>query len=240
MSNNELTGFILVNKPKGLTSFQCVKHLKRLLPKGTKIGHAGTLDPFATGLLVVAITRAATREIDKLLNLDKEYLVTAKLGELTDTLDYTGTILETADANQVTKQNIILAIKALGSSYIQIPPAYSALKHKGQPLYKLARTKQINEKEMEDVLKAKQRMVTIHNIELITFDSPYFTFKAHVSKGTYIRSLANDIAKQCNNIATTYKLQRTKIGSFSLEKAVNLDKIQSIDDIKEYLAPGFS
>ncbi|MBU1007502.1 tRNA pseudouridine(55) synthase TruB [Candidatus Dependentiae bacterium] len=228
------TGYLLINKPKDITSFDCIRHIKKILNAGrkVKIGHAGTLDPFATGLLIVCIGRDATKTISHLLNLDKTYVVKAKLGERTDTLDCTGRMVETSNV-QIQKQEIELAIKNLGSSYMQTPPIYSALKHQGQPLYKLVREKKLTEKQLAEIIKAKSRTVTIHNIKLLNYASPYFSFKAQVSKGTYIRSLSNDIAQKAGSIATTYELERTKIGSISLTKATRLDMLKSVDDIQK-------
>jgi tRNA pseudouridine55 synthase len=164
---------------------------------------------------------------------DKEYLVKAKLGELTDTLDLTGKVLATQQVAQILKnQDIENAIKALGSSYIQTPPIYSALKHQGKPLHELAREQKIETEALEKIVQAKSRQVEIYKTELISVDLPFFTFKAHVSKGTYIRSLANDIAQKLGLNATTYELVRTAIGNYKLEAAVNLGDLKTVDDIK--------
>ena len=232
-----MTGFLLIDKPKDITSFQCVNHIKKIInarKNKIKVGHAGTLDPFATGLLIICVGREATRELTNMLTLDKTYLVKAKLGELTDTLDLTGEIVENIDKIP-TEQEIERAIDALGHEYVQTPPIYSALKHKGQPIYKLAREKNLDQEELEKIVKEKSRTVKLHEIKLLGYEAPFFTFSAHVSKGTYIRSLANDIAKQAGSCATTHELERTKIGNISLENAVSLDKIQTIEDVEKNL-----
>jgi len=247
-----MTGYLLINKsafakasadrPENITSFQCVNHIKKIIRQATKekikIGHAGTLDPFATGLLIICVGRQATKKISNFLNLDKTYLVKAKLGELTDTLDKTGAIVEEEKEQTspaISKNALEGAIRALGAEYVQTPPIYSALKHEGQPLYKLAREKSVDQSKLEEIIKSKSRVVKLYKVELLEYEPPFFTFIAHVSKGTYIRSLANDIAKLAGSCATTYELERTKIGDFSVKDAVSLDKIKTIEDIKKYL-----
>lgn len=236
MQNIDITGTLLINKPAGITSYDCIRHIKKILrPNKPKIGHAGTLDPFASGLLIICIGRQATKNIDNLIGKDKEYLVKAKLGELTDTLDLTGNIIEkTIIPENLTKQ-LRSVFNHFEKSYIQTPPAYSALKFNGEPLYKLARENKISAEELAKITQAKKREVFIYRLELLNFDSPFLSFKAHVSKGTYIRSLANDISQKLNLPATTYELCRTQIGDFKLEQAVKLEEIQSIDDIKKVL-----
>ncbi|HEB41679.1 MAG TPA: tRNA pseudouridine(55) synthase TruB, partial [Candidatus Dependentiae bacterium] len=131
------TGFLLLNKPPHITSFACINHIKKIIQEKIKIGHAGTLDPFATGLLIIAIGRQATRNIRYLSTLDKEYIAKAKLGELRNTFDCTGSVTQTMQTTGITEKNLRQAIYSLGSSYKQVPPIYSALKHQGTPLYKL-------------------------------------------------------------------------------------------------------
>ena len=234
MQELNFSGLLKINKPAGITSYDCIRHIKRILKAKTKIGHAGTLDPFASGLMLICIGRQATKTVDQLMTQDKEYLVKAKLGELTDTLDLTGKVLATQQvAQKLTAQDIEQAIKALGSSYLQTAPVYSALKHQGNPLHELAREQKMESAELEKIVQAKSRQVEIYKIELISVDLPFFTFKAHVSKGTYIRSLANDIAQKLGLNATTYELVRTKIGNYSLEQAVLLTDLKSAEDIQK-------
>ena len=225
-------GYLLINKPKNMTSFDVVKQIKKIINKKIKIGHAGTLDPFATGLLIVCVGREATRSISNFVDLDKVYVVKAKLGELTDSLDFTGQILETK-TKIPNKSEILEAIKKIGKKYIQTPPIYSALKHKGKPLYKLARSKVMTEEELQKIIKQKSREVEIFSLELIDFEPPFFSFRAKVSKGTYVRSLANDIAQIAQSCATTYEIQRVKIGPFSLEKSVDLNKLKTVEDVQD-------
>lgn len=237
MQEHSTTGFLLINKPKDITSFGVVKRLQKIIGRKTKIGHTGTLDPFATGLLIIAIDRSATKHVDQFLKLDKVYIAQGKLGELTDTLDYTGMIIEVNNANNVDQASLETAIKKLGSSYTQTPPIYAALKHKGQPLYKLARQNKLSTKELTKITRAKQREVTLHALTLLTCKPPFFTIKAHVSHGTYIRSLVNEIAQLAGSVATTYELERTAIGPFNIEDAVDLDEIKNLENVKKFLQP---
>jgi tRNA pseudouridine55 synthase len=236
MQEINFSGILKINKPKGITSYDCIRHIKRILKTKTKIGHAGTLDPFASGLMLVCIGREATKSIDKILIQDKEYVVKAKLGELTDTLDLTGKILQTQPVKTVTAQELEKAIKALGSSYIQTPPIYSALKHEGTPLYELAREQKLEATALEKITQKKSRLVELYKIEILSIELPFFTFRTHVSKGTYVRSLANDIAQKMGLTATTYELTRTKIGNFILEDAVDLAELKTVDDVRRQMA----
>ncbi|MBD3272863.1 tRNA pseudouridine(55) synthase TruB [Candidatus Dependentiae bacterium] len=230
----EKSGFLLINKPKNISSYDCIRHLKRIIKRKIKIGHAGTLDNFATGLLIIGIGRKATKNMDIFLNSDKEYFVTGKFGVLTDTLDITGEILKE-------KSKIILinelkeTIKNFPNKYIQVPPIYSALKFKGKSLYKLAREKKISEKDLEKIIQTKKREVYIYKLNLINYNFPFFSLKTKVSKGTYIRSLVNDIAKELNTFATCSELKRTKIGNLSLSNSIKLNSIKTLKDIENKL-----
>jgi len=231
-------GFLLINKPSGISSFGCVLHLKKFIGKKIKIGYAGTLDPFASGLLVVAIGRKATRSISSIVTMDKAYIAMGKLGEMTDTFDYTGNIIDT-NSKKISEDVIRNVVNSFNTSYEQIPPIYSALKYKGTPLYKLARKSQINASEIESIIQKKRRTVYIHELKLISFDFPFFTISACVSHGTYIRSLINDIALSVGSFATTYSLERISIGSFSLENAIEPRKMQNIVDINRFILSDF-
>ncbi len=231
------TGFLLINKPKGYSSFGCIKHIRKIIEatkKDIKIGHAGTLDNFATGLLIIAIGRDSTKTINNLSNQNKEYIATGKIGELTDTLDLTGNILEKNNI-EVSKKDITNILKNFTKNYIQTPPIYSALKFNGKNLYKLARKKMVSDKELEKIISTKKRTVSIHKISLIDYKYPFFTIKTNVSKGTYIRSLINDIAKRLGSCATCYELTRTKIGNISLDQAIELNNLKTIEDLENNL-----
>lgn len=236
MTEQITPGFILVNKPAGITSFGCVYAFKRLLPKKTKVGHTGTLDDFASGLLIICIGRPATRLSSALMGCDKEYVVKAKLGEQSDSLDLTGKNIQAMPYDlSITADMLKKAMMSLCPSYIQIPPIYSALKFEGDPLYKLARVKKVEQEVLDQIVKQKGREVFIKEIELLSFEAPFFTFRARVSKGTYVRSLAHDIAQKLGTAATTYELDRTKINIFDVQEAIALSQIQGETSLEKYM-----
>ena len=237
MEKEKIAGFLLINKPKGISSFAVVRHVKKLLGRRIRVGHTGTLDPFATGLLIIAIDRSATRQSERFITLDKTYIAKAKLGELTDTLDLVGTVLQKEKVESLTQEKLEAALASLGSSYLQIPPIYSALKHEGVPLYILARQKKLSDEELQAITKHKEKEVQLHKLTLLDFSPPFFTLKAQVSHGTYIRVLVNDIAKRAGTVATTYDLERTNIGPFSLDRAIYLQQLNSREDVEKFLIP---
>ena len=240
-------GFLLINKPTGMSSYGCIGYLKRILKQKIKIGHAGTLDPFASGLLIVALGREATRLLSRIMVMEKTYVATGKCGELTDTLDYTGTIVSTC-AHIPLEKEIKTSLLSFGSSYEQIPPLYSALKHQGARLYALARHNVMSTQELQSIAESKRRTVQLYELQLLSYESPQFTIQARVSHGTYIRTLVNDIAvracpssfdelrmsgeqSRAGSCATTYQLARTAIGPFDLSQATDLMAIKTVDDI---------
>jgi len=224
-----MNGIIFINKPSGITSFDCIRQLKALLPHKTKIGHGGTLDPFASGLLIIGIGKG-TQMLHTALDLSKTYLVKAKLGELTDTLDRTGTITQECP---IPDQIDFAAWAAqLMPEYTQAPPIYSNVKHKGQALHKIARAGIMNEETLAAIAQERSKVCKIFSFHVIETNPPFVTFLAQVSKGTYIRSLANDIAQKGKTTATVYELTRTAIGDISLKDAVLLDKFTSRIDIE--------
>jgi len=231
MKNSMIEGVILLNKPVDATSFDCIRHLKKLLPRKTevgrlKIGHAGTLDPFATGLLIICIGRAATRHIKDFMGMPKKYTATAKIGQVTDSLDNTGTLIETESLPLPTTAVLQSAIASFGGGYEQTPPAYSALKFNGKPLYELARKGKISDEQMAKITTAKKRDVTLYDCKLDEHDDDSFTVTATVSQGTYIRTLLHDIAQRAGSTgATTHQLHREAIGHFDCSQAVSLDDI---------------
>lgn len=235
LHNDELTGFLIINKPQNAPSFKAISHLRRITNnKKLKAGYAGTLDPFATGLLIVGIGRKATQLLHDITRWDKKYIARAKLGERTDTLDLTGEVLEWCSAT-VNEHQIQAAIGHLGKHYTQTPPIYSALKHNGVPLYHLARHKKQNQADLQDVLDAKARPVQLYSITLTDFEYPWFTIYAHVSHGTYIRTLVDDIARNAHSCATTHELARTAIGNVNLEDSINLSALETVQDLVENL-----
>lgn len=236
MNTSVKSGFLLINKPCGISSYGCIGHIKRILKQKIKIGHAGTLDPFASGLLVVAIGREATRLVSQVMVMEKTYVATGKCGELTDTLDLTGTVVLTS-AVIPTEQQIKDAIVSFGSCYEQIPPLYSALKHQGDRLYDLVRRGTVSADELQTVAETKKRTVQFYEFSLVSYEAPFFTIKARVSHGTYIRTLINDIAVRAGSCATTHALERTAIGHFSIDQAVTLNDLNTIEDINRLIIP---
>ncbi len=232
-------GFILINKPVGRTSFSVVAQIKRLLReagvKKPKVGHAGTIDPFATGLLIIAIGREATRCMKYLLRLDKQYCATVQFGLLTDTLDGTGKILQENGYIPKSIDEITQAIESIGSKYMQIPPIYSALKFQGSRLYHVARKNLLTEDETRLMLEKKQREVTIHDIAIDQHENNKAIISTHVSHGTYVRSLMNDIAKKMNTVGTTVALKRTKIGQWKSEDSHDIDIFADYDQLQKYV-----
>lgn len=230
-------GFLLVDKPSGMTSAYCLERIKHALQSKTKVGHGGTLDSFATGLLVVGLGRQATREFSQVMRLDKQYEAMGKLGQLTDTLDFTGTTLQDMPAEHIRYQDLEQAIRALGTEYHQIPPLYSALKYQGKHLSKLVRSQRFSQEELDAIAIEKGRDIHIYNCTLTTYEPPFFSITAHVSHGTYVRCLVNDIAKQLESCATTHSLRRTAIGPFSVTEAKTLAQLNSPESIEAACIP---
>lgn len=232
-----LEKLLLLNKPSDCSSFDCIRRLKPLLPKRTRIGHAGTLDPFATGLLIVCIGRGATKHLSSFMGLPKTYTATAELGRVTTTLDYTGQDIAVPTTALPTEKQLHEALKSFGDSYEQTPPAYSALKHNGTPLYKLARNGKVNEEEMNAILAKKRRSATIYHASLAAVTDKQFTVTATVSQGTYIRTLMHDIAQRAGSSgATTTELHRAAIGPFTSDQALDLDQL-SADTLEQHWQP---
>lgn len=214
-----MDGILLINKEKNLTSRDVVNNLMKIL-NTKKIGHAGTLDPLATGLLVIGVGKG-TKILD-LLTLDtKEYIAVVKMGIQTDTMDITGKVLKVTDNIKLSKEELETVLKSYQKSYEQIVPKYSAVKINGKKLYEYAR----NNIEIE----LPKRLVNIFNIELLDYneDNNEFTFKTLVSKGTYIRSLIDDIGNSLNIDCTMKELVRVKSGKFNLQESFNI-----LDDFK--------
>lgn len=208
-----MDGIILINKEKGLTSRDVVNKISKKL-QIKKVGHAGTLDPIATGLLVIGVGKG-TKILD-LLTLDKkEYIATVSIGFKTDTYDITGNITEENYNYHLDKDKLKNVLDSFKGSYNQEVPKFSAVKIDGKKLYEYAR-KQID-------IELPKRLVTIYKIELLTYNDSEFTFKVLVSKGTYIRSLIHDISLKLNIPMTMKELIRTKSGKFLLENSNLID-----------------
>ena len=209
------SGIIVINKPKDLTSRDVVNIISKNL-NIKKVGHNGTLDPLATGVLVICFGKY-TKLNDLLTSHEKEYIAEVTLGLETDTLDITGKILN-KNTPHITKEEIIKALKNFEKTYNQEVPKYSAVKVSGKKLYEYAR-------EGKEVILPKKE-VTIYQNELLSFTENKFTFKTKVSKGTYIRSLIRDILASLNETGTMSNLKRTQQGIFKLEDSYTLDDIK--------------
>ncbi len=219
-----MDGVINIFKNTGMTSFDVVRIIKKA-SNTKKVGHTGTLDPEASGVLPVCIGKG-TKIIDYIMNSDKVYEVEFKLGIKTTTYDLEGEIIEEKDPSNLTDDTILLAINSFIGEYSQIPPMYSALKQNGVRLYELAR------KGIE--VEREGRLIKIMNIEDIKIDNPYVSMKVKCSKGTYIRSLCYDIGDNLGVGAAMTKLKRTKTSKFTEEDSININDINS-DNINDFI-----
>ena len=211
-----MNGFILVNKKKDMTSRDVVNFLTKIL-NTKKIGHTGTLDPFAEGILLVGVNKGL--KVVKLLNYkDKEYIAKVKLGIKTDTLDITGNILE-EKKEELNKEELALVLKSFIGEYSYEVPIYSAIKVNGKKLYEYAR----NNQKVELPIKNSY----IYDIKLIDFKDNSFTFSVKVSNGTYIRALVRDISKKLNKLMTLEELTRTKVDNLLIENSYTLEDIKN-------------
>lgn len=212
---------LLVDKPQGWTSFDVVNKIRyrlkhRLKVKKIKVGHAGTLDPMATGLLIIC-TGKATKLLHTMQGLDKTYTGTMTLGATTPSFDQETSIDETFPIDHIDAELVEEARQTFMGEISQVPPMFSAIKVDGQPLYKKARKGQI--------VEVQPRKVIITSFEITNIDIPLLEFEVTCSKGTYIRSLANDFGKAMQSGAYLSALRRTRVGSHKIEDAWNLDKL---------------
>lgn len=210
-----MDGIIIIDKEKGYTSRDVVNLVGKYL-NTKKVGHAGTLDPLATGVLVIGVNKGL-KIINLLNNDDKEYIADVKVGVLTDTLDIEGKVLKTSD-KLLDKEKLIDALNSFRGTYLQVVPKYSAVKVNGKRLYEYAR----GNIEVE----LPKREVNIKKIELLEFNKDSFKFRTLVSKGTYIRSLIRDIGEELGIYLTMEDLRRTKQGIFSIDKSYKLKDIE--------------
>ncbi len=220
MQYNDFSGLILVNKPVGITSFKLV-HIIRKKLNVKKAGHCGTLDPLASGLMIV-LAGKYTKLQDKFMKQDKVYHATIRLGLKTDSGDLDGKIISQSDFSHVTKDLIEQVCKSFIGKIKQIPPMYSALKINGQKLYELAR-KGIT-------VDRKPREITIYSIDLTDYQKDNFSIRVKCSSGTYIRTLAEDIGKKLNADTVLINLIREEIGNYKLSDALNIDDIKENDN----------
>ncbi len=216
-----LDGVLLLDKPVGLSSNHALQRAKRALD-AQKAGHTGTLDPFATGLLVCCLGRA-TKISGSMLNADKAYRATIAFGQETDSGDLTGIVVNQAAAGfeGVSSNRLQEVLDSFLGTQMQIPPMVSALKRDGKPLYEYAR--------QGIVLEREPREITIRNIELLSFTPMQAEIHVHCTKGTYIRTLAQDIGRMLGCFAHLSALRRTMVGPFKLEDAIELEALQTMD-----------
>lgn len=206
---NLVSSVLLIDKPTGVTSFSSLSPIKREIDK--KVGHAGTLDKFAHGLMIV-LTGRMTKLNSIFSSLDKTYEATFEFGKMTDTLDPEGEVIQTGPIP--TLEEITQAVKEhFDGPILQVPPKYSAIHLNGKRAYELVR-------EGKDV-PLIAREVTLYSVDITSYTPPFVTLTIHCSKGTYIRSLARDIAAACNTVAYVTKLERTSIGPYSIQESVS-------------------
>jgi tRNA pseudouridine55 synthase len=210
-----MNGVIVLDKPAGPTSHDAVDAMRRVVP-GCRVGHAGTLDPNATGVLLVMLGRA-TKVSRFLMGLDKDYLFTVQLGLETDTLDRWGRVVRTHSADGVGRSDIMTAASRFRGRYQQIAPSVSAIKHQGVPLYKMARRGQPT--------PVKTRLVVIRRFEVTDFNHPFVTIRTVCSSGTYVRSLARDMGSYLGCGASVFALRRLGVGSFKIGQAAPLAEL---------------
>lgn len=222
-----LDGVLLLDKSVGLSSNHALQRAKRTLD-AAKAGHTGTLDPFATGLLICCLGKA-TKIAGAMLDADKTYVATMAFGEETDSGDLTGNIVSQAPEgfDGVTAQALDAVLPQFRGTLQQVPPMYSALKKDGKPLYEYARA------GIE--IERPPRTVTIHSLTLLSFDGRSAVVEVACSKGTYIRTLAQDIGRALGCGAHLTALRRTQAGPFTLDRAVTLDALQAMADPKQAL-----
>ena len=225
----ELDGVLLVDKPRDHTSHDVIARLRGKL-RMRKIGHAGTLDPMATGLLIVLLGKA-TRVSQYLISLDKEYEGTIELGRTTDSQDAEGQTMETRPVPALTEAEVRAAMQGFLGDQYQTPPMFSAIKIAGVPLYKRARKGEEVERE--------PRFIRVMSWDLLRFESPLIDFRMRCTKGTYVRTLAHDLGNRIGCGAHLRALRRTATDKFSVAQALTMEDIErlSIPDIEKRLIP---
>ncbi len=211
----DIDGVFLLDKPQGMSSNDIMQKVKRVF-QANKAGHTGALDLLATGMLPICLGEA-TKFSQFLLDADKRYQVTAKLGERTDTSDAEGQVVETRDV-QVDVQDILAALPHFRGELMQVPTMFSALKHQGKPLYEYARAGITVEREA--------RPITIFDLQFIAYDAPYLTLEVHCSKGTYIRTLVDDLGEYLGCGAHVTVLRRTAVANYPVEAMMDWDTLQ--------------
>jgi tRNA pseudouridine55 synthase len=216
----DASGFLNVDKPAGWTSFR-VAALVRRRSGVCRVGHTGTLDPSATGVLVVCLG-AATRLSEYVMELSKTYRAEVRLGVTTDTFDAAGAPVSEADPSSVSREQVEEALAAFLGEIEQVPPLFSAIKHAGEPLYRYARSR----REVEP----RPRRVVVHRLQLLDFRPPLLTVELECGKGTYVRSLAHDLGQRLGCGAHLASLMRLRVGFFTLEDACTLPRLEQAFD----------
>ena len=221
-----LNGILVVNKEAGYTSHDVVSKVKKIL--GEKVGHTGTLDPNATGVLPLLIGKG-TGLAKYLINHDKIYIATLKLGEKTDTADIEGNVIEKQEVKDISKERVEEALFSFIGKQEQLPPMYSAIKVNGKKLYEYARK--------GEKVELKPREIEIYNIKLIKINDLEIIFEVSCSKGTYIRSLCEDIAGRLGTVGYMKALNRTVVGQFDIESSVKVDDVDAskVIEVEEFL-----
>lgn len=217
------SGLLLIDKPQMFTSYDVVEIVRKKL-NIKKAGHSGTLDPLATGLLIILLNQA-TKKFNYFMNFDKEYTASLRLGVATDSGDSQGKVTKNASYEQVTETEVLGVLEGMKGEVENIPPMVSALRHKGKRLYQLAK-KGIT-------IERKARLVNIYKLNLLKFSLPDIEFEIRCSKGTYIRSLGEEIARRLNSVGHIYSICRTAIGPYSLTEAKKVDSFNE-DDIRPF------
>ena len=217
-TNDDPIGVLLVDKPQGMTSHDIVARMRRVF-RIKKIGHAGTLDPMATGLLLILVGKA-TKVSQFLMSMDKEYTGTVKLGEATDSQDADGEIVETKTVPELTQADLEKEMATFMGDQYQTPPMFSAKKVNGQKLYKLARQGKTIEREA--------RVIHVSRYDILDFNLPEVSIIVGSSKGTYIRTLAHDLGERLGCGGHLCALRRTQVGKFRIEDANTLEEIENM------------
>ena len=218
----DIHGVFLLDKPQGMSSNDIMQKVKRIF-QANKAGHTGALDPLATGMLPICLGEA-TKFSQFLLDADKRYLVTAKLGERTDTSDAEGQIVESREVKVKTPE-ILTALEQFRGDILQVPTMFSALKHNGKPLYEYARQGITVEREA--------RPITIFELNFIEYNAPYLTLEVHCSKGTYIRTVVDDLGEALGCGAHVTMLRRTAVADYPTEKMLDWNALQALAEAQD-------
>ena len=224
-----MDGIIIINKPQDWTSNDVVQKVKHKL-KANKVGHTGTLDPIATGVLPLLINKG-TKLSQYLTNHDKEYTATLLLGKKSDTGDRTGNIIEEKEVPELSNEKIEEVLKSFEGKIEQTPPMYSAIKVNGRKLYEYARK--------GETVEIEPRKIELYSLELIARKDNFIKFHVACSKGTYIRTLCEDIAEKLGTVGLMQELERTRVGEFDIKNGISIDNIIEMTDDEIQMYPHF-